>query len=385
MPAQPTYKNTDIEALRALAIVLVIMAHVARLLPSDHWYMNVVRQAGFGFGVDIFFCVSGFIITQSLVNLMPAGPDLRRFLAIARPFLIRRFWRLMPSALFWILALLLAAAVLDGTGTLLSFRDSLQPALTAALQVADFTFSSCRDAGKCGEFGIYWSLSLENQFYLVLPLLAVCAGRRLLPFVFLAAFAAQFFIERQLTMPTPFLWALRTDAICLGAFLALVSHTRLYRELEPTMLRLPLLPLALLVYLVALMARISVPQPAIAYAMGVTALLCGMLTWIASYDRCYLTSNRFVRTLAVYVGSRSYAIYLTHMLAMSLAAWLAQHGPLSGLAQALGPGVAVTAFLGLTLLFSELNYRMIETPLRAYGKRRTARMMPEEGLRGQEA
>lgn len=385
MSASPAYKNTDIEALRALAIVLVIMAHVARLLPPDHWYMEIVKHAGFGFGVDIFFCVSGFLITQSLARHIPQAPAPARLVQLARPFLIGRFWRLMPSALFWILALLLSAAILDGKGTLLSFQDSLAPALAAALQVSDFTFSACRDAGKCGEFGIYWSLSLENQFYLALPLLAVCAGRRLLPFVFLGAVIAQFFLERQLTVPTPFLWALRTDAICLGALLALVSQTTIYRELDPTLLRWPPLALALVAYLVALMARITLPHPPIPYAMGVTALLCAMLTWIASYDRRYLTGNRFVRSLALYIGSRSYAIYLTHMLAMSLAAWLAQRSPLAGLMQGMGPGLAVAVFLGLTLLFSEFNYRMIETPLRAYGKRRAAQARQGKEMSSQSA
>jgi len=382
MPTSPVQKNTDIEALRALAIVFVIMAHIGRLLPANHWYTGIMGQAGFGFGVDIFFCVSGFIITQSLMRHMPERPAPALLWQIAGPFLTRRFWRLMPSALFWILALVLAAAVLDGKGTLLSFPGSLKPALQAMLQVFDFTFASCRDAGTCGEFGIYWSLSLENQFYLVLPVLAVCAGRRLLPLVFLGAFAAQFFIERQLTTPTPFLWALRTDAICLGALLALVSHRAAYRDMEPTVLRVPLAASILVAFVLALMAGITVARAPVAHAMGITALLCGLLTWIASYDRCYLTRNRLARALAVYIGSRSYAIYLTHMLAMSLTAWMVQRAPLSALVQACGPGASVALFLVLTGLFSEFNYRVIEMPLRAYGKKRSAAMTgePDAGI-----
>jgi peptidoglycan/LPS O-acetylase OafA/YrhL len=365
-PALP--KNTDIEALRALAIVAVIMAHVARLLPPDHPYLGLLAHAGFGFGVDIFFCVSGFIITQSLLRYMPERPNPAQLVSIAAPFLVRRFWRLMPSALFWVLALLLCAALLNGKGTLLSLGASLKPALAAALQVFDFYFSTCRDAGACGEYGIYWSLSLENQFYLVLPVIAVLAGRRLLPLVFLALFGMQFFLDRQLATPTPVLWALRTDAICLGAFIALLSRSSVYRDLEPTFLRLPLLAWAGVALTVALLAGITVPRAPIPFAMGVTALLCALLTWAASYDRDYLTANRLVKAVAVYVGSRSYAIYLTHMLAMSLAAWLAGRAPLPG------PGASVGAFLVLTVVFSEFNYRVIETPLRAYGKRRSAQM-----------
>lgn len=374
MTAQAHQKNTDIEALRALAIVAVIMAHVSRVLPPDNPFMALLAHAGFGFGVDIFFCISGFIITQSLLRVMPERPQPALLMAIARPFLVRRFWRLMPSALFWILALLLCSAVLRGKGTLLPFHTSLKPALMAALQLFDFYFSTCRDKGACGEFGIYWSLSLENQFYLLLPLLAVLAGRRLLPWVFLAGFAAQFFIERQLTTPTPFLWALRTDAICLGALLALLSRTATYRDLEPTILRVPLLPAIALAYILALLAGITVPQSPVRHAMGVTAVLSALLTWAASYDRDYFTANRLVRAAAVYVGSRSYAIYLSHMLAMSLAAWLVRDTALAQLAQAWGSSLVIGIFIVLTLGFSEFNYRVIETPLRVYGKRHAARM-----------
>lgn len=378
MTERAASKNSDIEALRALAIVAVIMAHVSRLLPPDHPYLGLLAHAGFGFGVDIFFCVSGFLITQSLLRYMPDRPDPALLMPVAGPFLVRRFWRLMPSALFWILALLLCAALLDGKGTLLSFDTSLKPALAAALQLFDFYFSTCRDNGTCGEFGIYWSLSLENQYYLVLPLLAVLAGRRLLPWIFLVLFGVQFFLDRQLTTPTPFLWALRTDAICLGTLLALLSRTVYYRDAEPTILRVPLLGIAAAAYILALLAGITVPHPPVRHAMGVTALLSAMLTWAASYNRNYLTSNRIVRTVALYIGSRSYAIYLTHMLAMSLAAWLVRQGALAGLVQQWGPGVSIGIFVVLTLLFSEFNYRVIENPLRAYGYRRAARVKAQQ-------
>jgi len=55
-------KNHDIEVLRTLAIVFVILAHIPGILAPDSFYFKVISVSKFGSGVDLFFCVSGFLI-----------------------------------------------------------------------------------------------------------------------------------------------------------------------------------------------------------------------------------------------------------------------------------------------------------------------------------
>ena len=99
----------------------------------------------------------------------------------------------------------------------------------------------------------------------------------------------------------------------------------------------------------------------VAVRIGAIALLCGLLVWIASYDRDYLLSNGPLKRLLVWVGARSYAIYLIHIPAFYLSrelcfrlGWDAGERPLSLLGTS----------LVLIVVLSELNYRFVESPCR---------------------
>ena len=188
-------KNSDIEALRTLAIILVIFAHISALLSPDSVYRVVLAYFRFGYGVDVFFCISGFIITKSIINEIPSSRSLKSILDFSIPFWTRRFWRLMPSAFFWVLMGLLLSAWHGGEGYIPKLKDFAWPAFAAAFQFFNVIFPACRDASTCGTVGIYWSLSLENQFYLILPVIAVLAGMRRMAMIFGAVFLAQFFYQ----------------------------------------------------------------------------------------------------------------------------------------------------------------------------------------------
>jgi peptidoglycan/LPS O-acetylase OafA/YrhL len=365
-------KNSDIEALRALAIVLVIFAHIALILSPQSVYWQVLADYRFGYGVDIFFCVSGFIITKSIANEIPSNRSLRDVLELSVPFWVRRFWRLMPSALFWIGVSLLLSWLYGGRGVFLQLEIFVHSALAAALQYMNVVYAVSRDTGTLGDAGIYWSLSLENQFYLVLPIIAVLAGRRWMPAVFIVIFLTQFFLTRQLIRPTPELWAFRTDAISLGVLLALWHGSESYKRLEPGFLKNGWLVLLLIAGMIAFLARLTAPNPPLPFAMGLTAVGSALLVWIASYNNNYLTANSAIAAFCNYIGSRSYAIYLTHVIALSLVRHWFFSQPGNPVPTPFDGGYTVfyiTMFVAITLLFSEFNYRYIENPMRKHGEK----------------
>lgn len=365
-------KNSDIEALRALAIILVIFAHIAVILSPQSIYWKVLANFRFGYGVDIFFCVSGFIITKSIANEIPKNRGLQSILELCIPFWVRRFWRLMPSALFWISISLVLSYVYGGKGVFLEYKIFINSALAAALQYMNVVYAASRDTGTLGDAGIYWSLSLENQFYLVLPIIAVLAGKRWMPVVFITIFLAQFFLTRQLILPTPELWAFRTDAISLGVLLALWHGRNSHHRFEPKNLGNGLIISPLLVGLIVFMAALTAPNPPMPFAMGLTALGSGILVWIASYNKNYLTRNKKVAVICNYIGSRSYAIYLTHIIALSSVRhfFFSEPGnPTPTAFDIWSTTLYIATFILITVLLSELNYRFIESPMRKYGEK----------------
>lgn len=157
----------DIQGLRAVAVSLVVVYHV--------WPSSIT---GGYTGVDVFFVISGFLITSHLITAAPSrGRDLVTFW-------MRRVRRLLPAALL-VLAVTLVLSRLLAPATL--WKDTALGAVAASLYVENW-----RLAGQAVDYLAaenaptpvqhYWSLSVEEQFYAVWPilvLLCVLVARRL--------------------------------------------------------------------------------------------------------------------------------------------------------------------------------------------------------------
>ncbi len=142
----------ELDGLRGLAVLAVVFYHIAqRLMAYEHGWMHLAMDAClFGFlGVDVFFALSGFLITRILLRKREqAGPYYRNFYA-------RRVLRLAPP---YLLTLAIVAVFAPGNGASL---------LLSLVYLANFTALFHMAPG----YGILWSLSIEEQFYLVWPTL----------------------------------------------------------------------------------------------------------------------------------------------------------------------------------------------------------------------
>jgi len=158
--------RVDIQWMRALAVGLVLLYHF--------WPNRV--QGGF-IGVDIFFVISGFLITSHLLRHPPA-----KFHDLA-VFWGRRVRRLLPAA-FLVILITLAAVWLIAPAT--QWIDNAKSAITAGLYVENWNLAAqsvdyLASTNAPTALQHYWSLSVEEQFYLVWPiiilLLALIARR----------------------------------------------------------------------------------------------------------------------------------------------------------------------------------------------------------------
>lgn len=363
----------DIEVLRAIAVLGVVFHHAFNNLFA--WAtpdMQAFRgHFQFWWGVDLFFAISGFVIARDLLPRLATAQENSQFWRTAGGFWIRRAGRLLPSAWLWLLLPLAAVALFNQSGVFGDLRTNLMATLAGIGQFANFRFADSFMSYDYGVTFVYWSLALEEQFYLVLPLLALLL-RRWLPWFLIALVVVQFFQLR-----TPLLMVLRTDAIALGVLLAVWSHSISYRRFEPRLIgRHWLLGLTLLISLGTLLAWLSsANQQWLTYRIGLIAMFSAILVLIASYDRNYLLPAGILQRLMLWIGSRSYAIYLIHIPAFFLTRelWfrLSPEGTVFGPAHM--PGFTITALL-LIVVASELNYRLIEMPLRTRGVRLAERI-----------
>jgi peptidoglycan/LPS O-acetylase OafA/YrhL len=354
--------RADIQGLRALAVLMVMAFHAHLPLP-----------AGFA-GVDVFFVISGFVITGLILRQLDAG----RFSLVE--FYVRRIKRLLP-------ALILMLVVVLGLSLLLQSplgpqQTTAKTGIGAMLLVANMvilrTSGDYFDAAATTNPLLHvWSLSVEEQFYLgfsLLLLLAWTLGRlsgariRTTAITVAALTAASLALAIALTYakgPVSFLsdptglafYSSPTRAweFGLGALVALWAHRRSdHRKAGQRGAGLIAFASIVLLAIPNLLVDGKTPWP------GVMAMLpdAGTAGLIVAGT---LASNPVSRILstrpAVWVGDLSYSLYLWH--------W-----PLIVFVSLRWPGTIAPLLVAVaSILPAWLSYRYVETPLRAPRRR----------------
>ena len=337
----PLRHRDDLQGLRAVAVLLVVLGHAG--LPF--------LRGGY-VGVDVFFVLSGFLITRLL--LAQAARDGRVRLA---DFYLRRARRILPAAVLTLVVSDIAAhQLLNFVRAREAVSDSIWAAFFAANihfahQGSDY-FAQGQPPSRVQHF---WTLAVEEQFYLVWPLvlaLVLAAGllrERLLAVVVAGGTASlAWSIHETAAAPASayFSSAARAWELALGAALA-VAGQRL-RRLQPA---------AGWLGLASILAAAVVYSDSTAFP-GYAALLptIGAAMVIAAGVRREGGASRLLSLAPLrYVGDRSYALYLWHWPVLVIATDYAGH-ELSVTIRLL----LLSAAFGLSIL----SYRFFENPIR---------------------
>jgi peptidoglycan/LPS O-acetylase OafA/YrhL len=155
----PRPRIPALDGLRAVAIALVVLAHL-RATPGFPACLDDARFYDGALGVEIFFVISGYLITSLLV-----GEEERTGRVGLGGFYRRRALRILPAAFVYLAAL----ALIDATGLAVAPLGDLAAALTFCRNLFGDSFLT----------GHFWSLSVEEQFYLVWPLVFSAVPGRL--------------------------------------------------------------------------------------------------------------------------------------------------------------------------------------------------------------
>ncbi|QXI15776.1 acyltransferase family protein [Pseudomonas hamedanensis] len=355
----------DIEVLRAIAVLGVLFHHLQGSLFTDvvPTLEKIHAWAQPWWGVDLFFAISGFVIARSLIPALRGCTSSQERWQQTRNFWLRRAFRLLPSAWLWLALMLLACVFVNRSGAFGTLPANLQATLAGVLQYANFRFADSFFRYEYGSSFVYWSLSLEEQFYLLFPLLILFCRKHLV-WALLALIVVQIFSVR-----TPLLMVVRTDALALGVLLAMWSAQPGYQRWRPAFLARPWLGISALIMIGALLSFMATDRFTLAwYRIGSIAVLSAILVWIASYNRDYLMPAGAVQRLLGWIGSRSYGIYLIHIPAYQLVRELIFRLQSAGLPSPAGhPVLTVLIAFCLIVLLSELNYRLVEMPMRNRG------------------
>jgi peptidoglycan/LPS O-acetylase OafA/YrhL len=331
--------RADIDGLRAIAVLAVIASHLPeKFLPS-----------GF-LGVDVFFAISGFVVTASLLS--QRRTELSQLYV---GFLARRIKRLMP-------ALTLCVAV---TGFVVLATDpfprhSIQTGFGALFGFGNivlfiFELDYFSPSSKFNAFTHTWSLGVEEQFYVVFPMFAwlfyfrthstsfkaLAVAMMLGGLVSVALFAG---LYKEHQAAAFFLMPARIWELGIGALVFLASRHTQSAQVQGALRSLA--PFAL----VALIACFFVPEN---YAMPATLAAVGLTGLLLATDDRSVAARALTLAPVTYIGKISYSLYLWH--------W-----PII----ALGPIVLATNWRSSALyvvamaIAAVISFHLIEKPLR---------------------
>jgi len=304
-------RNVQLDFLRGVAVLMVVLHHTVIFRPQG-WQAPLIRAGGAG--VDLFFVLSGFLISGLLFSEYRRSGKIRFW-----RFTARRALKIYPA--FYVLVLL-TIVIRIGSNS----HDAV-PVLRAFLHDVFFVQSYFP-----GTYGHFWSLSVEEHFYILLPLTLYFMLRRsgpneddpfrFLPTLFVIVAIVELAARLLTTLWIPFTpmthamaTHLRLDSLLSGVLLSYWSifrGERFWRFISP---RYPLI-LCFGVLLITPMLEISNHSSWI-YTYGFTlnylgfgAIMVGLLAFpLGSLPK---TVQGFFRAIA-YIGGFSYSIYLWHI------------------------------------------------------------------------
>jgi peptidoglycan/LPS O-acetylase OafA/YrhL len=360
----------DIEILRAVAVLGVILQHLSgNFLPKTQTggLLSVFFTGGW-VGVDLFFAISGFVIARSFLPKALDSAQNVSFRIIAYQFWLRRFFRLAPSAWLWLLIILVLCITYNQSRVFGSLETNLYWTLSGALNFSNYLFAQYFGVAKPGTSFVYWSLSLEEQFYLCFPVVVWLFKRRLAAFLVVLV-VVQFFSVRGL-----YGMMFRTDAIALGVLLAIATANHSFSLLSVLcsgwISRLIFFALLALLFWLG-----TLNQSELSCQIGLVAVVSALLVWVCSGRQDVLAGPGPISISLLWLGRRSYAMYLIHIPAMF---FLRESAYRLQLDVSEHPLISSLLVLLLTVVLADLNYRWLEMPLRLRGNALAARVFGEQ-------
>lgn len=337
----------DIQVLRAIAVLVVVLYHAGLPAMFGNGYL----------GVDVFFVVSGFLITQMVAKGLRAG----KFSFVE--FYVRRARRLLPALYATLTVTSIAAVTLLEPSALAAYFEQLIGAVSfSANFILPTQFGYFESGADTSPLLHIWSLSLEEQYYFVLPLLLFAtpfaAHRALLITLCLGSFLFCLYLLTQDVL-LPFLWRLGDISSSDWAFYLLAA-----RAWE-------LLAGSVCAYLVIEKGRIPIGRGVIFAALAAIVLTTNMsfdslhprmdalivvlaTCLILVADSAHFRDNLLTRSMAK-VGDWSYSIYLVH--------WPLFVFIQIAFAEA-APAVWMLAAAAVAIPLGYLQYQYVEEPYR---------------------
>ena len=355
-----------LDGIRAIAFLLVFSVH------TDYVYIGWV-------GVQLFFVLSGFLITDILLRMK----DTLRAGGYFKKFYGRRFLRIFPLYYFYLLIMFIVTAALISFGYRINYMRLYQDQLPYALAyIYNFFNASPAYNGESWLVGHLWSLSVEEQFYLAWPLLIFLTPKKRLKKLFVGAILAGPLFRLAISAlykfqgSVPFLYSDMSvviyvlpfsylDAFGLGAYITRFDIPKARWQFFALLILLPVVGFATTYF--------STGDYGVSTAFGFAyplnkdlkqvwgyfylSYLCVLLIYLVVREKLFLRflDNKFVS----YLGKISYGLYVYHFAIV----WFVRRIRDFGIHEFVAKPLTLVISAILTYTVASLSYKYLEKPI----------------------
>lgn len=335
--------RTDIDGLRALAVVPVVLFH-----------LDIVGFSGGYVGVDIFFVISGYLITGLI------AADIRHGRFTIANFYERRIRRIFPALFFMLACVLVAGLLLFMPQDVRSLNTSV--AATALFVSNIHLWLNSGYFAKAAELQPLlhtWSLAVEEQFYIVFPIFLAATwrwgrhSRHLIWLALLGSLALSIYGVRYHAEATFYFLPTRAWELLIGSVIALQAVPRIDRPRLNEVLALA--GLALILF------AVFVYRPTTRFPGEAALMPClgaGLIIYAGMHGSETLVGRLLSTRVMVFIGLISYSLYLWHWPLIVFAKYLN--------VVELTPR-QVTFILFAAVAIATLSWRCVERPFRRHG------------------
>lgn len=352
-----------LDGLRAFAVIAVIAYHF-----SFNW-----AQGGF-LGVDIFFAISGYLITSKILSTQESKDGFS-----FREFWIGRIRRLLPAAYVMIISIVMWVILFNRKLLTTLLGDALSSIFYASNWWFIFHKLSYFDSfGSPSPLKNLWSLAVEEQFYIIWPIVLIIGLKllkkrdKLANIVFIGVLCSAIlmgilYIPGGDPSRVYFGTDTRAFELLIGSWLAIICpmerfcYKRIYSKRIPIKHRIVLNIISTISFAVFILCVIFVNEyNEFLYRGGFLLISLNAVLLIACvcHPDSYLGSLFSWKPLR-WIGKRSYGIYLWHYPIIVLSTPVYEIGNPSYL--------RVGVQLAITFIIADLSYSLIEMPIRKYG------------------
>lgn len=365
-------RNVEIDRLRAIGAISVVIAHIILIcnpgyLPFDNGFGTTV--------IDLSFVISGFVISSILVlQIDQLKAEHASLIAFIKSFLVRRFFRIYPPLWTVFFMVLFLSIFFNGSNIFSTPSTIIHDSLLLLTSTFNFSFTDNISLGSA-KFSLalapFWSLTIEEQFYLFFPIFLFFTKNNaqrvkiLITMILLITFVIRPLTIHHFPLAGRYFTQSRCDSLMYGYLIYIITLQPWFNQLKPSKVGNRWLRMAFISIFFYVIIGITMLGISPIIYLSVNGIVCSLLLLCATFESNIVVFPAIIEKLLDYIVPRSYTLYIIHLPIILLANELFNQY-YSLITHNLAAQIIIEVIMILTA--NELIYQLILNPSLIKGK-----------------